>query len=1219
MSVNKIKQDLNTEQKKAAFCKSNAVVAAGAGSGKTKVLASRFVWLITEKGYKADEILTLTFTKRAAAEMFSRIYSLVLETAGTETGIASKRAQQALEDFIHARIQTLDSYCASIVRQCAPRYGISPDFQIDQEFCKNLALEISYPFFIAHRDHPAIKKLYGINSPDNIASGIFAQILFNYCHIDKPVDFLSDCKNQFDIICTEWEKLSDKIEEIITDLQRGINEDNALLPVLVPVMDEYSKEKTEIPKRKSLQEYFDLLKNTPLESSISFAESHPLQKTILKFIYFLDSISSLSLRGGKRAARDSQGSGNSVKENILKLRDLMDSVSSLAISCLQSGLILSVMSLLSELQDIYLTKKRANSVLTYKDVARLSRTILIEQKDIRQSEKETFKAIMIDEFQDNNELQKDILFLLAEKLDISNSGIPSADDLKDDKLFFVGDEKQSIYFFRGADVSVFRKLKDEIKSADLPLKINYRSSPHLIGAFNTIFGGSVFDPSGESPLGVFPSVFAPEQSLPPYEAGYSPLKSFKDDSGKLSLCILNSHNNSENEQLIAPDENEARFVAEKIKQLLSEKKEDGKQKYQPHDIAILFRTGTSQYHFEKHLRFLNIPYTCENIGNLFFGGLVNDIISVLRLASHPADKASYAEMLRSPFAGLSLAGTAYCISLDVPFDDKPLEHLEKADREKYLNGQRLYESICKKSSKESISSLLSELWHNEGYRYETEWNSQTSVYRDMFDYLFHHAAIADSKNQTLASFTDAVIAARDKRRNLEEIDIPLERSGAVRLTTIHKSKGLEYPVVFLCCCGRKSQTDRCDVAYHSPAAGIVFSPPPPAKHEIFKKRSNFFWEQANEDTKRKRIAELRRLLYVGMTRAENELYITGSLNIKNEENIDDFSILLKKYINTQCEKSRNYIDGDYIWNNDTLFGLLLPSIVCHISEDGSEKSDKFFLLEEIPRYTEEYAQNQELNSANLKNNQNGLNEFFAKTETFYRNAKIIKTPLICNNHITPVSLRVITETTDMNFVIDSGLSGSASYDIFEKVDSILLRFSQNGDEHSRTFNSGSFGTIAHICVEALLNNEEVIIPSDISGVLPPLELSAIIEAGKDLAGRFVNSPLGKKARNADFRESEFSFRSIIKNSEGSDIFINGAVDLFFEDDSSMHIVDFKTDSNEKPDEHIAQLSCYYRAISELFAKKGCRVWLYYLRTGHAVEMTEKVKQFNLEQIAFSMI
>ncbi|MCL2214556.1 MAG: UvrD-helicase domain-containing protein, partial [Treponema sp.] len=1208
----------------------NAVVAAGAGSGKTMVLANRFVRLLTEKGYKVDEILTLTFTKKAAAQMYSRIYSLVSDIAQQETGIKAQRAKAALDDFVHARIQTLDSYSASIVRQCSMRYGISPDFNLDQDRCYNLALDISYPFLIANRHHPAIEKLYCDNRPVGIIHNIFADVLYNYCYIDKPRNFLADIKIQYDSVINEWKKYFSEIKIIIKELKRDIGENDTLLPVLVPVIQKYNKIKIDIPKASEVQEYLNILFNTPVDSVIEISEKHFISSSLTKLLFCLDSLSNLNLRGGKRL-------DNPVKENIKKLREMISPVFSLSFSCMQAGFIISTMTLLSELQKRYLERKRSEGVLTFKDVASLSRTILIQQQDIRQSEKETFKAIMIDEFQDNNELQKDILFILAEKLNINNKGVPSADDLCSDKLFFVGDEKQSIYLFRGADVSVFRRLKDEIKSRDLPLRTNYRSDTRLINIFNIIFGGS------SKPCdSVHPSVFAPvpknasSGQLPLYEADYSPLEAGKktESTGNFSLCILNKNNINDNEDknsLLSSDESEARFVAEKIKHLLNGN-------YKPNDIAVLFRSRTHQYLYEKHLRSLGIPYTCEDINDLFYGGLVNDIISVLRLVSHPIDRASYAEMLRSPFAGLTLPGTAVCLSFFCddtercePFDNKPLLQLDESDRIKYLCGQKIYYVIRKKAESGNICSLVSELWYNQGYRYETEWSPQLGAYRQLFDYLFHLAANADAENQSLSAFTDYMVSFRNKGGQLPDTEIPLEQPDAVHLMTIHKSKGLEFPVVFLCSCGNKGMSDRCDSVYFSEKAGVVLSPPPPLEcRSISGKLNNFFWEQANEEIKRKRTAELRRLLYVGMTRAENELFLTGSLDMKSENGINDFSLILKNYIEKKCENNENYIEDDSIINNDTLFGLLLPAIVSHIPHDGLKKGSGFLNLEEIKCLSQEYIKNEE--SKNTGNTRRNINEFINETESYYEKAQIITTPELKDNHITPVSLKNkeadddngMTEKADdtlgRGYFIHRRYSGKDSDDVFKKVDSIILHLLRKNDDNSERFNSGSFGTIAHICVEACLNGEEPLIPSNISGLLSPAQMKSLLEAGMELAKRFLLSPLGKIAETTHLRENEFSFRTYITNKEGKEIFINGTVDLFFEDEDAIHVVDFKTDTIEKPAEHIAQISCYHLAISTLYAvplKKRCRVWLYYLRTGHAVEMTEKACAFNLEQRAFN--
>ena len=1211
---------LNDEQKRAAFCEENAVVAAGAGSGKTMVLANRFLWLLTEKDYKIDEILTLTFTKKAAAQMFKRIHRLITDTAENETGIKAKRAKAALDDFIHARIQTLDSYASSIVKQCAHEYGISPDFKIDQKRCYDLALEISYPFLISHRRHPAVERLYSSNSPDSIARDIFAKVLIEYCRIDIENNFKLDLINQFNIIASGWDIYCDKIKNLIKNIEADISENSELLPTLVPVMQNKKEINLNIPDSSKIEKYLIQLLEINPESCIKKAESHPIQKNIITFLYYINSIASVSLKGGKR-------SDNTVKDAIKQLQAIFDEFFSLAVSCMQAGFNISITSLMTELCDLYISKKRAESVLTFRDIAYLSRTILINQKDIRQSEKESFKAVMIDEFQDNNDLQKDTLFLLAEKLDTLNDNVPSADELSPGKLFFVGDEKQSIYLFRNADVSVFRKLKDELKTADLSLKINYRSAPALIGAFNTIFGGGSFDPEGKSFTPSSPSVFAQSPSLPLFEASYSPLEAGISCDGKLSLCVFDNKKQNEDYanssgsmekdegELLSADENEACFVAKKIRSLL-----DGK-KYKSGDFAVLFRTRKVQHLFEKHLRRLDIPYFSDDINNLFYAGPVNDILSVLKLISHPFDRAAYSEMLRSPFTGLSLCGTTACLSNfndrnRQPFNDASLEFLDESDKEKYLYGMNVYRSIAEKAGSESISSLVSMLWYSEGYRYETEWNSQLRVYSELYDYFFHHAVIADRENMSLASFTDTMCMLRDSGESLPEINIPAERSGAVQLMTIHKSKGLEFPVVFLCGCGRKTQSERAEAVYFSDETGAAFSPPVSNEcKKISGKRNNYFYQRSKEREKQKRTAELRRLLYVGMTRAERELYITGSLSLKKEDE-ENFTAALINYTEEKCAKKENAISGDTIINDDTFFGLLLPSIISRIKKD--ENSLNMFNLEEIPSYTENFSNNDRTDFINSKQEKEN---FIKIIQPVYDNAKVIRTPVIYDNHITPVSVKNEGKIfANVNLRTSVEYSGEGADDIFKEVDLIISRYAKDSGNDTEKINSASFGTIAHICVESLFKNNNPVIPSAIAGFITPSENEILLEAGKKIAMRFIKSPLGLIAGRSPVRHNELPFRSIKKNNDGIEVFINGTIDLFFEEENHFYIVDFKTDSHEAPEEHLAQMACYHDAVNSFFAersKKECRIWLYYLRTGHAVEATESIKYFKLENILFS--
>jgi ATP-dependent helicase/nuclease subunit A len=494
----------------------------------------------------------------------------------------------------------------------------------------------------------------------------------------------------------------------------------------------------------------------------------------------------------------------------------------------------------------------------------------------------------------------------------------------------------------------------------------------------------------------------------------------------------------------------------------------------------------------------------------------------------------------------------------------------------------------------------------------------------MYDYLFHLAAQADEKNQTLAAFVDDIQNLSNSGERLSDIEIPLERPSAVRLMTIHKSKGLEFPIVFLCCCNKQDRNNASDDIFDTVESGITLTPPLPSNCVKFKDiRRSYFWERSLAAERGRRTAELRRLLYVGMTRARNELFLTGCLGIT--KNLDDespnlpedFSLQCKKYIEQKMEKAegKNTIMGDTILDGITFFGLCLPAFNTHISQEGLNSAQSFFSIEKIPAYSEQYMYNAERQGSLFPNDQKGLFSFFKKAGAFYQNASVIETPVIAKKYFSPTSLLAETAQDILpgNFTVNKEFSGAHATDIFKRVDALLERYGkQNGDDGEK-FTPASFGTIAHICAGALLSGEEAFIPPKLAGFLSPLDADAFLTAGKELALRFINSPLGIIAKESDNRRSEFPFRSLIYVDE-KEYFINGTIDLVFEDTQKVHVVDFKTDSQESPGGHIPQMSCYYRAASDLFAipaGKECLVWLYYLRSGHAVEVTRQVKNIDI--------
>jgi ATP-dependent helicase/nuclease subunit A len=461
-----------------------------------------------------------------------------------------------------------------------------------------------------------MERLYLKKSPA-VLGELFSKTVLGYSCFDEAPDFRKDVEKQFSLAAAEWKTLSVKILGYLEELniRRQEAEWDKFTAALNPLLDTYQEG---IPPAEyaEIRDWFTTLLSLPPDQCAAW--ENPVREKIFRFTAFLHDICFINMGLGKR--------NNPLKESLRRLKSLFDAYSSLGVFVIQAGLCFSMASLLNEFQKLFLEKKRRQGVLAFSDVARLARAILRDYPEIRRNEKGSFKAIMIDEFQDNNELQKDLLFLLAEKPGPMDRSIPAAGDIVPDKLFFVGDEKQSVYRFRGADVSVFRGLKQELGAEALRLSINYRSSPSLIGAFNALFGGVEFDPLGEKERGPYASVFIREtgEAPPVFEAAYTPLRAFRDFEGKFHVCLYDKSGGDEakggipaagedrdeglsDQEMYDANENEAVFTAEKIKALLEETNEKNERKYRPEDIVILFRTHTPQGLYDKHLRLLNIP------------------------------------------------------------------------------------------------------------------------------------------------------------------------------------------------------------------------------------------------------------------------------------------------------------------------------------------------------------------------------------------------------------------------------------------------------------------------------------------------------------------------------------------------------------------------------------------------------------------------------------
>ena len=1238
---------LNEEQKKAVLQMDNAVVAAGAGSGKTFVLAQRYSHLVLEKGFTVDQILTLTFTNKAAAEMYQRIYKTLFEFS--QKNPDNKRAKLAVQNFSEARIQTLDSYCSSIIKLASRHYGIRPDFSVDDEACVNYAYKQAIPFLLNNRNNKAITELLNNSSVEDIAENLFAKTITQHSNLANQIKFDKLLEKQTEIAKNEWKKT---VQEI-----------NTLLENIDTLANDYKEKKPQklITTIKQIIEENGTIPYPDFDSLIIFyknnSEIAPINDELKNFLDKLYKYHKVSLSGNTK-----DETVNKIKNIIKEFRIQFLLLCSIASFIANYKISQIIYPLLDEFQNQINEYKRTSGILTFQDISHLAVDVLINHPEIRNIEKSSFKAIMIDEFQDDNQLQRDLLFLLAENYERNEKSIPNPEELCPDKLFFVGDEKQSIYKFRGADVSVFRKLKTELaNNSNLSLITNYRSHPALIAGFNSLFGGYKYPDNvkelekpterylHKSSLFLNDEQITDNKTVPDFEATYDWVKpNLTDKEGnpleitlepRIHFSIYNNtslneneKDNSENqEENIFEDlktaEIEAMYVAQKIKTLIDENK------YKSKDCAILFRSTTKQYLYEKHLRKLGLPYTSESVVGFFNESPINNIYYLLRFLVYPTDMVAYENLLFSPFVNLSQSGVNICmihtaekiklqgnkiIPEEILFSNEIDNLLSENDLQNYQNGKILFTDLSEKIKTLSLTEIICELWYNLGNRYETLWCDTVSVYNEMYDYLFEIANQSDENGLGLSDFVDKLETLKENNERLSDMDIPLEKPDAVRLMTIHKSKGLEFPVVFVCGCsspGRKETSS--DIIYYNEENGISLNTKCP--HWFAQATQNFFYIKSKDLNTSKREAELRRVLYVAMTRAEKELYLISNFNINqtvqekiletqqnenfdftkkdfsHEELLEFFSLMATTKIEEKSKETlTNQLAQSKCITNDTFMGFMLYAI-SEWNKDGEGKYPNCpFKLESIDFEIQE--------DENFEKRKS-VEQLICEIKPEYENAQIIQTEKSDFGYISPSTL------SNHNELIEEEREEKSIHKNSQiEIDKIIQGF------ENKEFSYDKFGTIAHAFAEAIFTKEEPKIPSHLIQMLSESQKEKVFEVAKTMAQKFYDSELGKMAQVSPWRKNEYNFKLLVKenskigNAEFQDKGImSGQIDLVFQDSKDTEkfiVVDFKTDTDEIPEIHFNQLESYRLAVSKFknTSLSNVKCFLFYLRSGHFVEV-----------------
>ena len=1224
----------DSDQAKVATSLENTIVAAGAGSGKTQTLATRFAYLVmSDSKNSVERILTLTFTEKAAAEMYRRIYLTLKKFAEELPECEEKnRAQKAIENFSKAHIQTLDSFSMEIVKQAANLYGIRPDFSVGAADTSAIIRELAFSFIMKHREAKSIQWIS--------EAGKFQDATKYFCeaaekHTSLADSLLQKCAVFKESLKKQAKKISQEFSEndsALAQMFAGISD----LKIALEEIEAKPKESKEIKKlRSAIQNWEDSaellarIKSQKIPSIVSEEESAicwAASEDVRRFVDLLGELDvELKTKSGKLAqvleCHEKLFGENGIAQDALNAIDFIFNYENLR----------ELYSLLDDFVEEVNSHKRQSGSLTFLDSAKLALRILYDQGQIRKEQRENFTKIMIDEFQDNNGANRDLLLLISRKNENGEQLFPNEQkdileitgEIMPNRLFFVGDEKQSIYKFRGADVAVFNELKNKIGGKILHMSNNYRSDEILLDEFNKFFG-AIGQPEKCKDYSVFSKTNSEKKN---FEATYDenaaakfpPAKKdfleknppeFEDKSlHRIHVCMLNTSekNAAEKKSCLSAKESRIYFIAKKILELHS-----GEQKIPFKDFAILVKSRTDYPIFARIFSLLNIPFSMDQEANIFAEAPVNDIYAALRLCVYPSDRKCYCAFLCSPFCGIDLQAAQTILAMtknsdsnkssaemknafDETLEEKIAENISEKNFEKYLHAKNFFNKIRNEILRKPIAQSITEFWYECGYRYaplwtktcEYEnddsaraWKQTENLMEEQYDLLFELARAADAQNKDVAWFIDQLNVLQENSRNenseldAKDVNYQTEKKDAVKIMTIYKSKGLEFPYVFVCgCANAKEGAKNFD--------GKIYAVENFAPVVIYNSlQKNYFARKVQSLEKEKSAAEFKRLVYVATTRAINHAYIIGEW-AKGEKGLSDAAkskLLLNIFDFYECNQ------------NDAPFDFM--------KIDLFEKSQFISQTNSHPVSVENY------------------NKILCEQNALYNSLdaeKIIATPKVPRLRTSPSALE---GKTRQEFFAASSQKNDAS-----ETPASFSYPQINSFVNSAALLKNEYGTLFHSFMEAWSKNPNEFLPEKISmenyffdeslvqkisDANKKILLETFCEILKKFLGQKEKNPALDALQNKRAFFAEYKFKTKIHS-----YIFSGTIDAVFENaDGGYTVLDYKTDSVPDEKNYYNQIGCYQKVAADLFtAGDASKILciLFFAETGEFVDITENAR------------
>ena len=1187
----------------------NILVSAAAGSGKTAVLVERIIKKITDETNPVDidRLLVVTFTKAAAAEMRERIGNAIEKLLEERPQDENLRKQQTL--LHNAQITTIDSFCLFVVRNHFEEIGLEPNFRIaDQGEVQLLEQDVLNDVFEQEYARSvkdsflALVDAYSDKRSNKAVKDMVSKIYKQSTSNPWPKEWVQSLIKPY---------MADTKEELLeTELMQGI----------------FSYVKTllfEMPVR--LEAYFQMALSEPgldkyaqniskdMEAFEGLEEIQDFETLGVFCERVIASMGSLTAIRGYEGNVEKKEAVSNGRNNVKKeIKELYERYFAMPVEELVEQLqrMRAIVAEVIRLTLIYMEtleeKKCQKHIMDFSDVEHAALRILVDEKtkEYRFSAmefKQQFEEIMMDEYQDSNQVQEEIMNAI------------SRESLGEYNMFMVGDVKQSIYRFRLARPELFMEKFDtydieDSKRQRIDLHKNFRSRREVLDFTNDMFYKIMATDLGNVAYDADASLY--------YGAGYA-------DADDMKAEVLLFETDIEQDTAFSGIANEdltkrqleARMIAQRILELketmqITDKATGQLRPLRNSDIVILLRSLTGWGNdFASVLEDCGIPAHVSTSTGYFSALEVQTVLSFLKILDNPYQDIPMAAVLKSAIVGLDNEELAE-ISMEeegASFAEKALHQMENATEGKLYTFYQLYQRLREKVIDTPIHQLIEIALDETGYGDYVKALPAGSKRKANLDMLVEKAiAYEKTSYKGLFHFVRYIDQLQKYEVDFGEADIIGESEDVVRLMTIHKSKGLEFPVVFVAGVSKQfNESDARDKMAIHPDMGLGLDE---VQISPRVKRKCLIRSEIADRIRRDNLGEELRVLYVALTRAKEKLILTGV--VKNQEKLYE-SYMGNKLPGiplsfSQRAKAKSYLDWiapavmSYPERYRFTFVNASELVVATAKNMAVKKIGKEVLMEQIrhadeslvEEYKHKFSYVYPYKQDGNKKSKYSVSELKhdSMVENYDRAEGEVEIPeflLEERESYVPEFAQAKKETGPYNASGEhkGALYGTAVHRVMECMDyEAFLEVDQSSEQAVLDYINGQLEAM----VPKLLSEEQ-------RELIRPYKLLA-----------FFQSPIALRMAQAQRRGDLFREKPFVMDYEG--VLLQGIIDVFWIEDDRIVLLDYKTDRVERAEELVQR----YQKQLELYARALCRI---FSTEARKIESTENViYSFRLDEV-----